>query len=603
MRPAAFDSERDLANAQHSKTIKELGAYLWPKKRMDLKVRLVLALLLLGAAKVVNIYVPYLFKMTIDEFTLTGGALVLPVALIIAYGLAKLGVSVFGELRDLIFVKVVQHVQRTISLRTFKHLHNLSLDFHLSRQTGGLSRVIERGTRGISFVLRFLTFNILPTFIEVALVTAVLVYNYDYVYAVIILATIVCYIAITLSVTEWRLKFRKIMNSKESKANTSAIDSLINFETVKYFGNEEHEYRRFDESLAGYEGAAIRSQSSLSLLNVLQTLIVCVGLIIIMLRAGQGVVDNTMTIGDFVLVNTYMIQLYMPLNFLGFVYREVKNSLVDMEKMFELNRVHATIQDNPHAVDCTADSSNIEFQNVHFGYNKNREILKGVSFKVPNGKNVAIVGPSGAGKSTLSRLLFRFYDVSSGAITIGGQDIRSMKQKSLRAQIGVVPQDTVLFNDSIGYNIGYGSPGASQEQIEEVARLAQIHEFVRKLPEGYNTQVGERGLKLSGGEKQRVAIARALLKKPKILLFDEATSSLDTHTEQEILAAFKEISKNYTTLTIAHRLSTVVDADEIIVLDNGKVIEQGSHEALLTMNGRYKAMWESQVHEKSEDKG
>jgi ABC-type transport system involved in Fe-S cluster assembly fused permease/ATPase subunit len=599
MRPATFDAERDTSSTQHSKTIKELGAYLWPKKRLDLKIRLIIAMVLLAAAKAVNIYVPYLLKMTIDDFTLTDGLLVLPVALIVSYGLARLGVSIFGELRDLIFVKVIQHAQRTISLLTFKHLHNLSLDFHLSRQTGGLSRVIERGTRGISFVLRFLTFNIIPTLLEVGLVTAILVYNFDYIYAVIILITIFCYIGVTLTVTEWRLKFRKTMNAKESKANTSAIDSLINFETVKYFGNEEHEYRRFDDSLAGYEEAAIRSQSSLSFLNVLQTLIICVGLVTIMLRAGQGVVDNTMTIGDFVLVNTYMIQLYLPLNFLGFVYREVKNSLVDMDKMFELTRVHATIQDDPQAVDCADNVSDIEFSNVHFGYNKDREILKGISFKILEGKNVAIVGPSGAGKSTISRLLFRFYDVNNGSVTIGGQNVKRMKQKSLRSKIGVVPQDTVLFNDTIGYNIAYGSPGASQKEIEEVANLAQIHDFVSGLPDSYDTQVGERGLKLSGGEKQRVAIARALLKKPEILLFDEATSSLDTHTEQGILTAFKEISKNYTTLTIAHRLSTIVESDEILVLESGRIVEQGNHQGLLAKNGTYKSMWDSQIHEQN----
>lgn len=597
MRPAAFDAERENASAQHGKTIRQLGVYLWPQKRLDLKIRLILALILLALAKVINIYVPYLLKLTIDEFTTTEAILILPVGLILSYGLARLCVSVFGEVRDLVFVKVVQHAQRTISLLTFKHLHNLSLDFHLSRQTGGLSRVIERGTRGISFVLRFLTFNIIPTFFELALVTAVLVYNFDYTYALVILITIGCYIGVTLFVTEWRLKFRKTMNAKESKANTSAIDSLINFETVKYFGNEEHEYRRFDESLAGYEKAAIQSQYSLSLLNIMQTLIICTGLVVIMLKAGQGVVAKTMTIGDFVLVNTYMIQLYLPLNFLGFVYREVKNSLVDMEKMFELNRVHTTIKDDSNAQTYSSKTSDIEFSNVHFGYKEDRKILKGISFKVPSGKNIAIVGPSGAGKSTVSRLLFRFYDVDSGAIRLGGQNIKLIKQDSLRAQIGVVPQDTVLFNDSIGYNIAYGSPGASQQEVEEVAKLAQIHSFVKSLPGGYGTQVGERGLKLSGGEKQRVAIARALLKKPKILLFDEATSSLDTRTEQDILGAFKEISKNYTTLTIAHRLSTIVDADQIVVIDDGQITEQGTHQNLLSLNGTYKMMWESQSKE------
>lgn len=508
MRPTTFDAERENVKPHYGKTIKQLGAHLWPKERWDLKARLVIALILLIAAKIVNIYVPYLLKLTIDDFTVTGNSTVnglaaLPVLLIVSYGVARLSVSVFGELRDLVFAKVVQHAQRTIGLRTFKHLHNLSLDFHLSRQTGGLSRVIERGTRGISFILQFLTFNIIPTFFELGLVTAVLVYKFDYTYALIILVTISCYIAVTLLVTEWRLKYRKTMNAKESKANTSAIDSLINFETVKYFGNEEHEYQRYDSSLAGYEQAAVRSQYSLSLLNIMQTLIICVGLVLIMLKAGQGVVDKTMTIGDFVLVNTYMIQLYLPLNFLGFVYREVKNSLVDMEKMFELLNVQVVIQDDPMALESNSMDSTIEFTDVHFGYHSNREILKGVSFKVPTGKNIAIVGPSGAGKSTIARLLFRFYDVTQGSVTLNGVNITQLKQKCLRAQIGVVPQDTVLFNDSIGYNIAYGSPGATQSEIEHVAGLAQIDTFIKSLPEGYNTQVGERGLKLSGGVKTK----------------------------------------------------------------------------------------------------
>ncbi len=597
MRPTSHDTEQNLRKTQHSKTIRELGGYLWPKKRSDLKTRVILALLFLAAAKVLNIYIPYLLKLTIDDFSVKEQIMVLPLALIISYGLAKLGVTLFNEIRDLIFVRVVQHAQRTISLLTFKHLHNLSLDFHLSRQTGGLSRVIERGTRGIQFVLRFLTFNILPTFIELALVTAVLVYNFDFTYALVILVTIICYISVTLLVTEWRLKFRKTMNAKESKASTSAIDSLINYETVKYFGNEEHEYRRFDDSLAGYEKAAIQSQFSLSLLNILQTFIICTGLVIIMIKAGKGVVDQTMTIGDFVLVNTYMLQLYLPLGFLGFVYREVKNSLVDMEKMFELIRINPDIIDSKKATKLPETALDIEFKNVHFSYNPEREILKGVSFRVSAGKNIAIVGPSGAGKSTISRLLFRFYDVSSGHITIGGKDIRQLKQKLLRSQIGVVPQDTVLFNDSIGYNINYGHPDSPQADIEEVARLAQIHNFIIKLPDGYNTEVGERGLKLSGGEKQRISIARALLKRPQILLFDEATSSLDTHTEKEILTAFKEIAKNYTTITIAHRLSTIADSDEIIVLNDGKVEEQGNHQTLMELDGTYRSMWDSQSRE------
>jgi ATP-binding cassette subfamily B protein len=597
MKSNNYNTEQNLNKTRHSKTIRKLGSYLWPENRFDLKMRVVLALIFLGGAKGLTTYIPYILKLIIDDFSEKNQALVLPLTLIISYGLARLGVTLFNEIRDLIFVRVVQHAQRTISLLTFKHLHNLSLEFHLSRQTGGLSRVIERGTRGVQFVLRFLTFNILPTFIELALVTVILVYNFDISYALVILVTIISYISVTLLVTEWRLKFRKTMNAKESKASTSAIDSLINFETVKYFGNEEHEYRRFDDSLAGYEKAAVQSQFSLSLLNVMQTAIICTGLVIIMIKAGQGVLDQSMSIGDFVLVNTYMLQLYLPLGFLGFVYREVKNSLVDMEKMFELNRINPDIIDSKNTEELPETAFNIEFKNVHFSYNPEREILKGISFKVPAGKNIAIVGTSGAGKSTISRLLFRFYDVSSGQITIGGKDIRQLKQKILRSHIGVVPQDTVLFNDSIGYNINYGQPGSPHTETEEVARLAQIHNFIVKLPDGYKTEVGERGLKLSGGEKQRVSIARALLKKPQILLFDEATSSLDTHTEQEILTAFREIAKDYTTITIAHRLSTIVDSDEIIVLNHGKIVEQGNHDTLMVMNGIYGSMWESQSRE------
>ncbi|NCN27750.1 ABC transporter ATP-binding protein/permease [bacterium] len=600
MRPAEFDPQSNSDNdTAHSKTLRELARHLWPKGRFDLKFRVFFALFFLAAAKGLNVYVPYLLKLSIDKLTPGESALALPFALILAYGIARLGVAVFGEVRDLFFVKVVQHAQRAIGLSTFKHLHELSLDFHLSRQTGGLSRVIERGTRGVQFVLRFLTFNILPTLIELTLVTGVLVYYFDYSYAVVILVTIIFYIGITIWITDWRLRFRKVMNAKESKANTSAIDSLLNYETVKYFGNEEHEYRRFDESLAGYEKAAIRSQSSLSVLNILQSLVICIGLAVIMLHAARGVVEGSMTIGDFVLVNTYLIQIYLPLNFLGFVYREVKNSLVDMEKMFELLRVNADVCDAPGAIELCKSAANIEFKNVHFAYNPSRKILKGISFCVPAGKNIAIVGSSGAGKSTISRLLFRFYDVNEGSICVGGKDLRELSQKSLRASIGVVPQDTVLFNDTIGYNINYGDPSANFEQVKEAAKLAQLDSFIDSLPKGFDTEVGERGLKLSGGEKQRVAIARALLKKPKILLFDEATSSLDTRTEQDILMSFKEISRNYTTLSIAHRLSTVVDSDEIIVLSEGRITERGSHEKLLALNGLYKSMWDSQVQEKS----
>jgi ABC-type transport system involved in Fe-S cluster assembly fused permease/ATPase subunit len=593
-----FNAQADSVNQNHFKTLKTLGIYLWPKERADLKIRVVIAVIFLVSAKVLNVYVPYLLKLSIDQFSTQEKILILPLGLIFSYGLARIMVQGFGELRDLVFAKVGQHAQRTIALNTFKHLHALSLDFHLSRQTGGLSRVIERGTRGIQFVLNFMTFNIIPTLLEIVMVTFVLLYRYSFSYAAVIFLTIVIYIAMTLTVTEWRLKFRKTMNSEESSANTKAIDSLLNYETVKYFGNEEHEYRRFDHSLALYETAAVKSQTSLSLLNISQASVIGVGLFTIMVLAGQGVVSGKLTIGDFVLVNTYLIQLYLPLNFLGFVYREIKNSLIDMDKMFELIQVHASVADTPNAPDIHVERAVIEFQNVHFSYNPDREILKGISFTVQPGKTVAIVGPSGAGKSTISRLLFRFYDVDKGSIRIDGQDIRNVTQKSLRANIGIVPQDTVLFNDSIGYNIHYGNPLLDNERMQNAARLAKIHDFVEKLPAGYDTPVGERGLKLSGGEKQRVAIARTILKNPPILLFDEATSALDSHKEKEIQASLKEVSQNRTTLVIAHRLSTIVDADEILVIKDGLVVERGLHRDLLSLDGEYASMWSKQQQAK-----
>lgn len=578
----------------HWKTLRTLGHHLWPEKRADLKVRVVIALVFLALAKILNVYVPFLIKQATDQLSLENQPLVLPLALIVSYGLARVLVATFGELRDLIFVKVAQNAQRNIALNTFKHLHHLSLDFHLSRQTGGLSRVIERGTRGIQFVLNFMTFNIVPTLFEITLVTGILIYHFNILYAAIVFFTIVIYIALTLVVTEWRLKYRKAMNQSESRANTKAIDSLINYETVKYFGNEEHEYKRFDTSLAKYETAAIKSQKSLSLLNIVQSAVIGAGLIVIMLLAGQGVVEKRLTIGDFILVNLYLIQLYMPLNFLGFVYREIKNSLVDMDKMFELIHVHASVDDKEDAIDFIPSHAVVEFKNVSFSYNNNRPILKNISFKIDEGKTLAVVGPSGSGKSTLSRLLFRFYDVNSGEICIDGVNIRDMKQKSLRKNIGVVPQDTVLFNDTIGYNISYGQPGASLNEIKKAAQYAKIHDFIEALPEGYDSQVGERGLKLSGGEKQRVAIARTILKNPQIMVFDEATSALDSHKEKEIQASLKEISKNRSTLVIAHRLSTIVDADEIIVLKNGQITERGRHQQLLDQNGEYAELWKKQ---------
>jgi len=454
--------------------------------------------------------------------------------------------------------------------------------------------VIERGTRAIQFVLNFMTFNIVPTLLEIALVTAIMVYKFDWRFAAVVLGTIGGYIFLTLLVTEWRLKFRREMNSQESQANTKAIDSLLNFETVKYFGNEAHEYRRFDENLARYETSAIKSQSSLSILNVLQGAVIGTGLVMIMTLAGKGVVAGTMTGGDFVMVNAFLIQLYLPLNFLGFVYREIKQSLIDMDKMFELISVNSSVEDAPDAPALAVREASIEFEGVRFSYNRDREILKGIAFKVNPGETVAIVGPSGAGKSTISRLLFRFYDVTGGAVKIDGKDVREVTQGSLRASIGVVPQDTVLFNDTIGYNIRYGKPGSSDEQMREAAEHAKIDKFIESLPKKYDTEVGERGLKLSGGEKQRVAIARTILKNPPILVFDEATSALDSHTEKEIQASLKEVSENRTTLVIAHRLSTVVDADQILVLKDGEIVERGRHADLLALRGEYAEMWAKQ---------
>ena len=590
----AIDLNQETVNTNHLSTLKTLGRYLWPAGRSDLKVRVVSALLFLAIAKILNVTVPYLLKLIIDDFSSETELLTLPLALIIAYGVTRIGVAAFGELRDLTFVRMGQDAQRKIALNTFKHLHGLSLNFHLSRQTGGLSRVIERGTRGIQFVLSFMTFNIVPTLFEILLVTLVLIYNFGFLYATIIFLTISSYIASTLILTEWRLKYRKKMNTAESTANTKAIDSLINFETVKYFCNETFEYQRYDESLARYESAAIRNQRSLSLLNLIQASIIGLGLISIMWLAGHAVTEGQMTIGDFVLVNSYLIQLYSPLNFLGFVYREVKNSLVDMDKMFELIQVNTSVADRPDATPLKLHRGVVEFRNVHFFYNADRPILKGISFKALPGQKIAIVGASGAGKSTIARLLFRFYDVSRGAILIDDQDLRATTQTSVRESIGVVPQDTVLFNDTIGYNIRYGNPDCSQQQIEQAARMANIHQFISGLTEQYETQVGERGLKLSGGEKQRIAIARTILKNPKIIIFDEATSALDSENEESIQTALKTLEADRTTLVIAHRLSTISDADEILVLDHGEIRERGRHADLLRANGLYAQMWNQQ---------
>ncbi|WP_404426926.1 ABCB family ABC transporter ATP-binding protein/permease [Thalassospira australica] len=587
--------------------VKTFLPYLWPRGEFELKVRVVIALLFLVGAKVANVYVPVLYKYAVDALdggdkagASSGGAvdatslIVVPVGMIVAYGLVRVLSSAFGELRDAVFAKVAQRAIRTSALGVFEHLHALSLRFHLDRQMGGLSRAIERGVKGIEFLLSFMLFNILPTLLEIFMVSGILWVLYDFWFALITFVTIVIYIAFTLIVTEWRMKFRREMNQRDDEANTKAIDSLINYETVKYFNNEDHESRRYDNALRGYETAAVKSQESLSKLNIGQGAIIAVGLVLNMLLAAKGVQDGNMTIGDFVLVNTYLLQLYMPLNFLGFVYRQIKQSLTDMERMFSLLDVEKEVEDKAGAPALACGDAAIRFEDVKFAYNPDRQILKGVSFEVPAGKTVAVVGPSGAGKSTLTRLMFRFYDVSSGRITIDGQDIRDVSQTSLRRSIGIVPQDTVLFNDTIAYNIAYGRPGADEAEITNAAKLASIDGFIAGLPQGFKTMVGERGLKLSGGEKQRVSIARMLLKRPKVMIFDEATSALDTRTEKDIQQALRDVSRGHTTLVIAHRLSTVIDADEIIVLRDGQVAERGRHQDLLSQDGLYAEMWAQQ---------
>ena len=568
------------------KTLRTLLPYLW-----EFRWRVVLALVLLVLAKLANVTVPLVLKEIVDALGHRQAVLVLPAFLLLAYGALRFCSTLFGELRDAVFAKVMQRAIRRVALQVFRHLHNLALRFHLERQTGGISRDIERGSRGIGFLLNFMLFNILPTLVEIALVTTILAVKYDLRFLVVVLVTLVVYVAFTLIITEWRMVFRRTMNDMDSKANTHAIDSLLNYETVKYFSNEEYEARRYDESLQTWEKAAVRNQTSLATLNAGQSLIVAGGVTVLMTLAAQGVVDGTMTLGDLVLVNAYMIQLYLPLHFLGFVYREIKHSLADMEKMFGLLERNAEIQDQPGAPELAVKDGAIRFENVSFGYEANRQILFDVSFEVPPGKTVAVVGASGAGKSTLSRLLFRFFDVSAGRILIDGQDLRAVTQASLRAALGIVPQDTVLFNDSIYYNIAYGRPDAAREEIIGAAQSAHIHDFIASLPNGYETTVGERGLKLSGGEKQRVAIARTLLKSPRILIFDEATSALDSKSEKAIQAELRLIAENRTTLVIAHRLSTIVDADQILVMDHGRIIERGTHRALLELNGLYAQMW------------
>ena len=575
--------------------LKSLAPYLWSRVGPEAKIRVIAALILLAASKVATVYIPVIYGQVVDALSGKQDAvIVLPVALIIGFGVLRVASIAFGELRDAVFTKVAQRAIRTVALETFEHLHRLALRYHLERQTGGLSHAIERGTKAIDFLLRFMLFNILPTLLEIALVCGILWGLFSVWYAVVTLVSIVVYIAYTMIITEWRLKWRREMNETDQRANTRAIDSLLNYETVKYFGNEQFEAGRYDRALQRYERASVISKTSLSLLNIGQALIIGVGLTIIVLMAGRDVVSGQMTIGDFVMVNTFLIQLYIPLNFLGFVYREIKQSLVDMESMFHLLDTNEEIRDKPDASPLLAGDGAVEFDNVSFGYDSRRGVLKNVSFKVAPGNKIAIVGPSGAGKSTVGRLLFRFYEADSGAIRIDGQDIRDVQQVSLRREIGVVPQDSVLFNDTIYYNIAYGRPDATPTEVEEAAKLAAVHDFVMASPDGYQTIVGERGLKLSGGEKQRVAIARTILKGPRILLFDEATSALDTRTEREIQTALQLVSRDRTTLVIAHRLSTVIDADEIIVLNEGEIAERGRHGDLIARDGIYAAMWREQ---------
>ena len=589
-------TELPQADGTDIKTLKSLAPFLW-----DYRGRVALAVASLVLSKVANVGIPLVLKDIVDALGETGTQLVLPLALLLGYGALRLASSLFNELRDSLFARVRHGAMRQVSTRVLDHLHRLSLRYHLERKTGGISRDLERGARSVSSLLNYMAFSILPTLVEVTLIAGILLRDYDPWFAAITFGSVVVYILFTLKITEWRMKYRVTMNASDSQANTQAIDSLINYETVKYFGNEQHELRRYNSSLEEWEDAAVKSQTSMSALNVGQSGIIAAGVTLIMILAARGVVAGTLSLGDLVLINAFLLQLFIPLNFLGVVYSQLKHAIADMRAMFEVLELQPEIQNRQDAIALDVGRGEVRFDRVSFAYDPDRPILHEVSFTVPAGHKVAVVGPSGAGKSTLARLLFRFYDVDEGRILINGQDVRAVTQQSLRAAIGIVPQDTVLFNDTLRYNIGYARPDADQASIEAAARAANIHAFIAALPKGYDTVVGERGLKLSGGEKQRVAIARAILKNPKILVFDEATSSLDSHSEQIILDSLRSAALDHTTLAIAHRLSTVVDADTILVMEAGRIVEHGSHNALLEQDGLYARLWELQKQEESRE--
>jgi len=595
--------ERETTRRDHGRILGGLLPYVWPADRPDLRRRVVLAAIVLVVAKVITVLVPVFFKEATDVLTAStksseaavlAGAAMWASALVAAYGAGRIAMMVLNQVRDVLFIAVGLNAVRALNNRTFQHLHHLSLRFHLERRTGGLSRVIERATRAIELIMRTGVLNLLPTLLEFVLIAGVLLYFFDWTYLAVVTITVALYMWFTLSATEWRITIRREMNDSDNEANTKAIDSLLNYETVKYFGNEEMERQRFDHSMARYERAATQTFYSLGVLNAGQAIIFTIGMTICMIMAARGVAAGVHTVGDFVMINALMVQLYVPLNFMGFVYREIRQGLVDLEIMFKLLEQPREITDQPGAKDLEVREGRIQFRNVHFHYDPERPILKDLTFEVPAGGMLAIVGPSGAGKSTISRILFRFYDIASGSVLVDGQDIREVTQKSLRTAIGMVPQDTVLFNDTIRYNIRYGRPGATDAEIEEAARLAQIDAFIRQLPDGYDTMVGERGLKLSGGEKQRVAIARTILKGPPILMLDEATSALDSQTEKDIQDALDGVARDRTTLVIAHRLSTIVHADRILVLEKGMLVEQGTHAELIGQNGLYASLWNKQ---------